>query len=46
VLTGARGDATDLLQVPRIAQQPVIDLGTRRVMAAFEQAVVLTPELE
>ena len=45
-LTGARGDATDLIQVLLIAQQPLIDLGTWHVMAAFGQAVLLTPELQ
>src|SRR5215831_5043224 len=46
VRTSARGNATDLIQVLLIAQQPLIGLGTRRVMATFEQAVVLTPELQ
>jgi len=44
VRTGARGDATDLIQVLLIAQQPLINLGTRRGRAAFSQAVLLTPE--
>src|SRR5262249_51990494 len=46
VRTRARSDATDLLQVLRIAQQPLSGLGTRRVRAAFAQAGVLTSELE
>jgi len=46
VRTRARGNATDLIQVLLIAQQPLIGLGTRRVMATFAQAVVLTPELQ
>src|SRR5262249_1125846 len=46
VITGARGNSTDLIQVRLIAQQPLIGLGTRRGIAAFSQAVLLTPELK
>ena len=46
VITGASGDSTDLIQVLLISQQPLIGLGTRRVIAAFSQAVLLTPELQ
>jgi len=46
VSTRARSNATDLIQVLLIAQEPLIGLGTRRVLAAFAQAVVLTPELK
>jgi len=35
VITGASGDSTDLIQVLLISQQPLIGLGTRRVIAAF-----------
>src|SRR5215510_786711 len=46
VRTSARGDTTNLIQVLLKAPQPLIGLGTRRVRAAFAQAVVLTPKLK
>jgi hypothetical protein len=45
-MTGARGDAADVIQVLLVSIQPLVSFRTRRFMDELWQTLFLAPEFE